>query len=402
LVLTVDHGLREASAHEALAVKAQATSLGLPHKTLVWSAAPPTSGLQAAARDARYALMRGFLLDEARRLADGSAPRRLVTAHHRDDQAETVLMRLARGSGADGLSGMRDTEVLEGPVATSGDAPPLLLVRPFLAIPKARLVATLRARGIAWIEDPSNQISHFERTRVRRALPLLEELGIAPAAIARSARRISRARAAIAAGCAEAARRITRLHGGLFAEIEAAALVQLPEEYVIRIIASLAVAYGNVASPARLSQVEELVCELLEAVREDRRFAATIGGCRVEFAAPAVMIWREQGREPLPEIHLQPGASAIWDQRFRMGLAATAPESLIVRALGKSWRTLPLLADLAVAGLPRGALETTPAFWQSDGRLIAIPCLPGHEGKTQVCQCEFAAGRRLPWRVPAR
>ena len=170
IVLTVDHGLRRESAEEAAWVGHEAARLGFEHATLVWAGPKPASGLQAAARAARYSLMSNFLDREAR---DGRVPvkRSIVTAHHADDQAETFLMRLARGSGLDGLSGMRPTEVI------AADDRSYTILRPLLEVPKARLVATLEARGLTWREDPSNAVQDFERVRVREALELIERPG---------------------------------------------------------------------------------------------------------------------------------------------------------------------------------------------------------------------------------
>lgn len=196
IVLTVDHKLRPESAAEAAWVKDEAARRGLPHETLVWDGPKPSTAVQATARDARYRLIDDFL---DRELQEGRVPakRRIAVAHHEDDQAETVLMRLARGSGLDGLSGMREEEY----VSTADDkGGGYAIVRPLLRTPKARLIAMLEAAGCLWKEDASNQAPQFERVRVRQALETLRDLGIAPAQIGRSAARLSRARRAVLAG----------------------------------------------------------------------------------------------------------------------------------------------------------------------------------------------------------
>ena len=200
VVLTVDHGLRRESAAEAAWVKAEAAKLGLPHATLVWNAPKPSTALQSAAREARYRLINRYL---DRELAEGhvAVKRRIVVGHHEDDQAETVLMRLARGSGLDGLSGMRDEEHVSPADGANG----YTIVRPLLRTPKARLMATLQAAGRSWKEDPSNHAPEFERVRMRQALETLRGLGIGSAEIGRSAWRLSRARRAVLAGAEAAA-----------------------------------------------------------------------------------------------------------------------------------------------------------------------------------------------------
>jgi tRNA(Ile)-lysidine synthase len=154
--LIVDHGLRSASAVEAHSTHERLAALGIEAEVLVWSGAKPATRLQQAAREARYRL----LFEACRR----HGILHLLTAHHADDQAETLAMRAARDSGPDGLAGM-------AALVEHRDA---RLLRPLLAVPRARLTATLQARGIGWIDDPSNEDRRFERVRVR------QDGGVAP------------------------------------------------------------------------------------------------------------------------------------------------------------------------------------------------------------------------------
>src|SRR5262249_43907706 len=129
---------------------------------------------QAKAREMRYGLLTAWCQSQGATV--------LVTAHTLDDQAETFLMRLARGSGIRGLAAMRADE-----------AGPGLLARPPPRGHRAELRATLVAAGHSWIDDPSNEDARFERVRLRRAAPVLRELGLSPEALARSAMRLERA-----------------------------------------------------------------------------------------------------------------------------------------------------------------------------------------------------------------
>jgi tRNA(Ile)-lysidine synthase len=148
--LIVDHGLRPASAKETVVTRQRLASLGIAAEILVWSGAKPTSGVQEAARQARYRL----LFDACRR----HGILHLLMAHHADDQAETVAMRAARNSGPDGLAGM----------AALVEHRDVRLLRPLLSTSRAQLTATLEARGVGWIDDPSNADRRFERVRVRQ------------------------------------------------------------------------------------------------------------------------------------------------------------------------------------------------------------------------------------------
>ncbi|WP_111423731.1 tRNA lysidine(34) synthetase TilS, partial [Rhodoplanes roseus] len=170
-----------------------ADRLGVSHRVLRWVGDKPSTGLQEAARVARYRL-----LAEAAR-AVGAA--HVVTAHTRDDQAETVLFRLARGSGLSGLAGMARVSPL--PALSTGegkatDGAPFL-VRPFLDVPKARLIATLEAAGVPYADDPSNRDPRFTRSRLRRLLPSLAEEGLSAARLVQLAGRMRRADAALEA-----------------------------------------------------------------------------------------------------------------------------------------------------------------------------------------------------------
>src|ERR1700759_857826 len=153
VAVTVDHGLRAEAAREARDVKRLAKSLDIPHRTMRWAGEKPSTGLPAAARAARYQLLA--------RAARSSGATHILTAHTRDDQAETVLMRMLRGSGIAGLAAMARQSEREG----------VLLARPFLQIPKARLVATLKRAKIGFTEDPTNRDVSFTRPRLRALMP---------------------------------------------------------------------------------------------------------------------------------------------------------------------------------------------------------------------------------------
>ncbi|WP_395714925.1 tRNA lysidine(34) synthetase TilS [Reyranella sp.] len=162
VALTVDHGLRPESGAEAATTLQRLAGQGVDGVVLRWSDAKPGAGLQEAARAARYRLLRA----ECRR----RGILHLLVAHHADDQAETVIMRAARDSGADGLAGM----------AAQVEFPELRLLRPLLPVPRARLTATLLARGVQWIDDPSNADPRFERVRVRLSGSSPASLGRCP------------------------------------------------------------------------------------------------------------------------------------------------------------------------------------------------------------------------------
>jgi tRNA(Ile)-lysidine synthase len=178
---TVDHGLRPESASEAEAVARLCGGIGVPHHILAARVEPSGEGLQAAARTVRYAALAQWM--------DGEGHQLLLTAHHCDDQAETLLMRLNRGSGVAGLAGVRAA----GPVPGTGGR--LRLCRPLLGWRRSELAAVVAAAGLEAALDPGNSDERFDRARLRRQLG--EAPWLDPAALARSAALLAEAEAAL-------------------------------------------------------------------------------------------------------------------------------------------------------------------------------------------------------------
>lgn len=337
---TVDHGLRQASAREAQFTAAAAACLGLRHQTLLWTGGKPSSGLQNAAREARYALLSSFARDQGFTA--------IVTAHTQDDQAETLLMRLARGSGVEGLAGI-------APVSQTGG---VSLIRPLLGVPKARLKAYLRSLGETWMEDPSNADPRFERIRLRRLAPLLRAAGLDAGAIALSAARMARARDALNRGAAALASASATVHPEGWAEFDTAALAEAPFEIALTLLRQTLAGFGGGARPVRATKLEALCAEL-----RGRSGAWTLGGCRLRRDGAKLIVMREEGRMAVTELHLKPDESKIWDGRFTV----RSPEAVIVRPLGEDVRQIE-----PAAAAPQAVLRTTPAFWRRD-QLVAAP-----------------------------
>src|SRR5579859_2956539 len=187
--LTVDHRLRPESAAEARQTGDWLAARGIAHQTLVWQGPHPRSDIQAAGRAARYRLLEGWCAERG--------CLHLLTAHHLEDRAETFWLRLARGSGLDGLAG----------ISAVTERAQCRLLRPLLDVPPERLRARLRREDQAWIEDPSNRNAEFGRVRVRQARALLAAEGLSAERLAETLRHLGRARQALEAGtCALVAR----------------------------------------------------------------------------------------------------------------------------------------------------------------------------------------------------
>ena len=388
LVATVDHGLRAESAAEASFVAAEAHRIGLAHATLPWRGAKPETGIQEAARAARYALLAEVYHRQP------ATTKWLVTAHTADDQAETVLMRLARGSGVEGLAGMAETERLQigpdrqhlTPVSlVDRDARSVGLARPLLGVPKSRLVATMRALGLAWIEDPSNESLAFERVRIRRAIPALVAIGLTREALCRTARRMRTVRRTLA----QLTRRaladpdLVLVDPLGFVVIDRRAWTDeaagLGEAVQLRLLAAVVRMVGGMDRPVSLASLEEVGWRISTGWHglPAPSYAVTVGHTRIEQTAAGVTIVREAGRRPPEPVVLQPGAEALWDNRFHVRLAVDAPAPLAVRALGRiGMRALAEDGRCPPSALS-AALVSVPAFFDGE-RLVAVPSLAEH------------------------
>jgi tRNA(Ile)-lysidine synthase len=375
-VLTVDHGLRASSADEARAVAATAAEMGYRHATLPWEGQKPRAGIQAAARAARYRLMGDYMRDHGIAL--------LLTAHTRDDQAETLLMRLARGSGLDGLTAMAPLTPLGAPWTEGGDDGGLWIGRPFLDVPKLTLRATLEARKMRWMEDPSNIAPEFERARLRAARIQLDALGLTPDMLALSAARLARVRRAVEAMVDEVcdpdagAVSVDAACGAVL--VDRVALSQIAEEVALRLLERAILAAGGGERPS-LSKLEAVVRGLWEAGAGGRSSGPRSGPNRwtlaralISLERDVVRVERELGREPLPELTLAAGAAALWDGRFWVSVAkAYAGGPIKVRAIGEANLRDLRRRRLVAEGASRGA-ATVPALWRGD-EIVAAPSL---------------------------
>jgi len=320
VVATVDHRLRPAAAAEAAAVAELAGRLGLAHRTLVWDGAKPAADLQAAARAARYRLLASLAAE-----LDFDA---VVTAHSRDDQAETLLLRLAHGSGVDGLAAMAPAR----PLADGVD-----LVRPLLDVPRGRLGACLAAAGVAAADDPSNADPRFARVRLRRLMPGLAAEGMTTERLAAVARRAGRAAAALAATADALATTALAVHPGGFARLDAAALAAAPEEIALRLLGrAVAVAGAPPTYGPRLERLEAA----LAAVLAGERVRRTLAGAVLDRRGDALWVYREAGREAAEDLTLAPGESGLWAGRFRAAVTAGAERPVRIAALGPAARRL--------------------------------------------------------------
>jgi tRNA(Ile)-lysidine synthase len=266
---TVDHGLRAESADEARAVGELCHKLGVPHHILEWRGAKPKSRVQERAREARYAL-----LGEC---ADAIGADVVVTAHHLDDQAETALFRLLRGSGIGGLRAMEARTAREG----------VTIARPLLGLAKRALIAHCEAEGVAFAHDPSNDDPRYARTRLRALSGALAAEGLDAPALARLARRAGQVEDALARQTEAAESRLRLVET---AACDARALFAEPIEIVQRLLtAAIAKAGGRQASRVGLEKIETLAQALQRALAAGDAFGANVAGARVRLRAKGAL-----------------------------------------------------------------------------------------------------------------
>jgi tRNA(Ile)-lysidine synthase len=345
--LTVDHRLRPRSAAEASEVGAWLGSRGVAHRVLVWDGPRPKRSIQQAARAARYRLLEGWCA------ANGVL--HLALAHHRQDQAETLLLRLARGSGLDGLGGM--SRVVERASCR--------VLRPLLGVGPDRLVATLEARHQPWIRDPSNLDRAFARVRLRQSLGLLGEEGLTVERLAATAERLGRARAALEAEVAVLLARAASLHPLGFARLDVGRIAAAPAEIGLRTLAAVLATVGGAEYPPRLERLERLYHRLRAGSLGGGQ---TLGGCRILSRRGAVVVCREPGGVG-PAAAAPPGTRVTWDGRFRLALPSTAPDGLQIGPLGAA------PAESAGGSLPAVVVASLPALRDAQQNVIAAPML---------------------------
>jgi tRNA(Ile)-lysidine synthase len=257
---TVDHGLRPSASQEAAKVSEWSRALGVPHEILVWTGEKPTTGIQGRARVARYRL----LFDHMRDIGATA----LATAHHADDQWETVMMRLARGSGIAGLAGMSRDQTFPGG----------RLVRPLLHLPKDALTEHCRCCGQPFFDDPANADPRFARSRWRELAPSLHGAGLTRERVAKFSKRAANCDRALewaAARFLEDVKIPTESNGYDLSGAEIA------PQAIMGCFLQRALAKVAGAEASRLHRVESLAARLESALRTRAELFVTLGGCAI-------------------------------------------------------------------------------------------------------------------------
>jgi len=321
-VVTIDHQLRRDSAQEAAWVHDLCNTMDLAHQTVAWQDWQGQGNTQAAARAARYRLIQSACPDGVTQVLLG---------HTLDDQAETVLLRIKRGSGVDGLAAMSPRRRLPHG---------LELLRPLLDVSRADLRRYLTARGQTWCDDPSNDNPDYDRIRMRQALPQLAQLGIDPATLATLAHSMQRARAALAVATQSAAHDIVA-QDALGLRLSLAGLAKAPAEIRLRLLAAALMWTSGSPYRPRLSSLEQV----WQAVGQGR--AQTLMGC--VLSPRQACVWIDRELNALSDTFVPAVSGACWDGLW----SYVGPDQA-------GWAIAPLGAQ-GIAQLPKDIKKRHPS-----------------------------------------
>lgn len=338
--VTVDHRLRPEAAEEAREVAKHCARLAVSHDTLQWENWTGQGNLQDAARRARYDLIAAW--------AHSKDIQRVALGHTQDDQAETLLMRLARGAGVDGLSAM-------GRERHDRD---IVWLRPLLDVSRATLQDVLRRRGVSWVKDPSNDELQYDRVKARRALLALKPLGVTAEALAQVADNMQSAREALEHQTKDTAQRLVTTQCGAVC-INWAGLSVGPHDIRRRLVLSCLRWVSRSEYPPRARALDGALSRVIGTA------SATLDGCLLEMKGNNLWISRELNAVQGQFVDF----GALWDKRWRLTGPDTHPDCVIgplgLKGLSEceGWREL---------GLPRKVLSVTPAVWKGEN-LVAAP-----------------------------
>ncbi|MGZ5850527.1 MAG: tRNA lysidine(34) synthetase TilS, partial [Methyloceanibacter sp.] len=364
--------LRPESGAEVRAIGGWMADHGITHVRLAWERNEPLNSnrqnLQARARAARYRLLAEWCA--------GRGILHLLIGHHQGDQAETLLLRLGRGSGVDGLAAM-------APITEARD---LRLLRPLLAFPRSRLEATLRKINQVWVDDPSNRNARFARVRLRELAPVLAAEGMTAERLAATAKLLRRARDTLEQTTAEFLVGAATPFAEGYVLLDRTALRSAPAEIASRAVARLVAAVGGLAYSPRRERTEALLASLLAPSRPPRAGTSdsvlgTLGGVLVVANAAGSLLFLREPSAVAPPITIDGPGAYFWDGRFRLtvrrSVVASRGETVVIGAMGAAGAREFMAKSKGGIGkyldvLPRRVRETLPALLDSANRPITL------------------------------
>lgn len=359
IAVSVNHALRKESELECKLVKSWCNELEIEHHTLTWSGIKPQTSVQQKAREARYKLLLDF--------CNKNKTKALVVAHHLEDQVETFFMRLARGSGIDGLRSMQYCRVQSG----------VDIIRPLLNVQKNRLLVTLTNFGQKWIDDPSNLDDRYERVRIRKYIENLNDIDIDSKNISKSINRLTRSQIALENISSKVFNGITTIDHAGYISIDIDKFLFCDEEIQLRVLQiSLNTVSGN--RYVSLNTLEKTIKRI-----HDLNFNITISGCQILKNKRNILIFRENRN--LPTIKVIPGEKIIWDNRFIVCLEKKE-SSVELSAIGNYVINSEFIKKTDLINVPKKALLTLPAGFR-DGKLVLLPNITNIYNSSKLNAC---------------
>lgn len=346
----IDHRLRPESGDEAMQVQAWLAAHGIDCDILAITDDLRGSGnLPANARAARYQLMTKWCAQHD--------IHHLCLGHHAQDQAETLLMRLGRGSGIDGLASMRSRTKRDG----------MTWLRPLLHTRRESLIAYLQERGQPWLEDSSNHNPAYQRNRLRTLLPTLEAEGLSPKRLCEVTDHLARAGDCLEELATEWIKARDCWRHEAFAYLPVNDMATLHEELALRVVRQILRALSPQKQELRFEALQPVVAAMQRT--EHHGQTHSLHGCLVRRKGAYDYIGREPARLPAPQ-PMMPGRQ-VWDRRFRVDVTVPAlTETLMLQPLGPEGLKRVRESTATLPEWPAVTFHTLPALFYLEAPLL--------------------------------
>ena len=354
-ILIVDHDLRTESKQEAKFVKIEAKKLGFETRILKWEGPKPNKRIQEEARNKRYNLMINFCRE--------NDINNLYLAHHLDDQIETFLFRMFRGSGLQGLTSFSRSYERNG----------LTLIRPLIDTPKSELINYAKRNKINWVEDPSNENQKYDRVKLRKVLPLLYKEGFDKKVFLKSIKKLRLANQALDQITKEFVLKYVTINKNISIFINQELFLTAPEDVQLRVLQNtIRIFSGEKYYSPNYSKITNL----MNWARKDNDIAAkTLGGTIFRKRKGGIILYKEVKKlNDIKPIKLSKSKYKAWDNRFLIKI--NKPVKGEISYLGnegvKILKSKKILGKKGFNGIPLTALYSIPAMWDGK-RLISAP-----------------------------
>ena len=354
-ILVVDHGLRAESKQEAKFVKNEAKKLGFPTRILKWKGSKPNKRIQEEARNKRYSLLINFCRE--------NNINNLYLAHHLDDQIETFLFRMFRGSGLQGLTSFSSSYERNG----------LTLIRPLIDTPKSELISYARRKKINWVEDPSNKNQKYDRVKLRKVLPLIYKEGFDKKVFLKSVKKLRLANQALDQITKEFVLQYVIINKNISVFIKQELFLTAPEDVQLRVLQNTIRIFSGERyySPNYLK-----ILNLMNWARNDNDISAkTLGGTIFRKRKGGLILYKEVKKlNEIKPIKLSKSKYRAWDNRFliKINKSVKGEISYLGNEGVKILKSKKILGKKGFNGIPLTALYSIPAMWDGK-RLISAP-----------------------------